>query len=310
MKTASTTPTQIKEHISELEYKTNYNATYKKDATGTFKPFSITFPDVTTSVNKCSFSSQTVDELASTQESNEPSSSRDQIRLSCQAINTLESVIEHSFLENKKELRDVINMVFNKNTNRKIYYKAIYDFIDEKINSNEASAATSEIIKTAENTKYKKASQIIISIFLLAYAKKDINERKNLLDGLINACMAYSILIEPYEAGHITKAMSIFNSVNENARKGGNAKARKTLAAVNKAIELINEKRPAGGYQSRSHAAKVIAKDLQDYIKTNALNLVETNYYNRMKSWFSKHSALVSALQLPPSRQKTKPSES
>ena len=303
MPTSSSTA-ELKEHLLDLECKTSYKAACKDGFMGNFK-----FPPTTLSITSHnSLDGNAITENRSTMEHGKLPTSSDDINLSRQAINTLESVIEHSFLESKKKVRDIINIIFSKATSKKIHYKAIYNIIEENINSGETSTAVSELIRNTEDEKYKKASQIILSIFLLVYAKKDIIENNKTLHGLINACMAYSILISPDEAGHIIKAISTLSSVNKNAKKGGEAKAKKRLPAIDKAIELVNEKRPNGGYKSRSTAIDIIENDLLEYIRIHMPNLKESNYKERTDEWFKKHPELQLALQLPPEKQKKRTS--
>ena len=300
----SSSATELKEYLLDLECKTSYKAACKDGFMGNFK-----FPPTALSITiNNSLDGNTIIEHRSTLEHNKLPTSSDDINLSRQAINTLESVIEHSFLENKKKIRDVINITFSKTTSRRIHYKAIYNIIEENINSGETSAAVSELIRNTEDEKYKKASQIILSIFFLIYAKKDVIENKTPLSGLINACMAYSTLISPDEAGHIIKAISTLSSVNKNAKKGGEAKAKKRLPAIDKAIELVNEKRPNGGYKSRSTAIDIIENDLLEYIRIHMPNLKESNYKERTEDWFKRHPELQLALQLPPEKQKKRTS--
>ena len=189
-----------------------------------------------------------------------------------------------------------------------ISYKVIYEVIKIKIDSNETSEITSKLADTGNNDKHKKPLKIVTSIFLLIHARKQILEKHDFLCGLINVSRAYSMLINPDEEGNIKKALSILESVQHNAQKGGRAKAAKTLAVVKKAIELINEKRPNGGYKSRSTAIDIIENDLLEYIRIHMPNLKESNYKERTDEWFKKHPELQLALQLPPEKQKKRTS--
>lgn len=233
---------------------------------------------------------------------------RNEIHPSYRETEILEYAIEKLFFENRDEINELLKGILKEDTD--INYKVIYAIIKIKIDSNETSEIASRLADAGKNDKYKKQLKIITSIFLLIHARKLILEEHEFLYGMINVSRAYSMLINPDEEGNIKKALSTLESVKYNAQKGGRAKAEKTFAAVKKAIELIDEKRPADGYRSRNHAAEVIKDSLLDYIKINIPSLTSTNYNNRMKSWFANHPALVSVLQLPPSKKKTKPSKS
>jgi len=231
---------------------------------------------------------------------------RNEIHPSYRETERLEHAIEKLFFENRDEINELFKGILKEDTD--ISYKVIYEVIKIKIDSNETSEITSKLADTGNNDKHKKPLKIVTSIFLLIHARKQILEKHDFLCGLINVSRAYSMLINPDEEGNIKKALSILESVQHNAQKGGRAKAAKTLAVVKKAIELINEKRPNGGYKSRSTAIDIIENDLLEYIRIHMPNLKESNYKERTDEWFKKHPELQLALQLPPEKQKKRTS--
>ena len=231
---------------------------------------------------------------------------RNEIHPSYRETERLEYAIEKLFFENRDEINELFKGILKEDID--INYKVIYEIIKMKIDSNETNEMASKLADAGNNDKHKKPLKIVTSIFLLIHARKQILEKHDFLCGLINVSRAYSMLINPDEEGNIKKALSILESVQHNAQKGGRAKAAKTLAVVKKAIELINEKRPNGGYKSRSTAIDIIENDLLEYIRIHMPNLKESNYKERTDEWFKKHPELQLALQLPPEKQKKRTS--
>ena len=231
---------------------------------------------------------------------------RNEIHPSYRETERLEHAIEKLFFENRDEINELFKGILKEDID--INYKVIYEIIKMKIDSNETNEMASKLADAGNNDKHKKPLKIVTSIFLLIHARKQILEKHDFLCGLINVSRAYSMLINPDEEGNIKKALSILESVQHNAQKGGRAKAAKTLAVVKKAIELINEKRPNGGYKSRSTAIDIIENDLLEYIRIHMPNLKESNYKERTDEWFKKHPELQLALQLPPEKQKKRTS--
>lgn len=303
MKPESTIRDKLKEHRSkrrqEISQKLAHLETYK--IIGQMPP-ACTF-DTTDKHSR----NETTNETQSETTSSGQHIGRNEIHPSYRETEILEYAIEKLFFENRDEINELFKGILKEDID--ISYKVIYEIIKMKIDSNETNEMASKLADAGNNDKHKKPLKIVTSIFLLIHARKQIFEKHDFLYGLINVSRAYSMLINPDEEGNIKKALSALEAVQHNAQKGGKAKAEKTLAIVKKAIELINEKRPADGYRSRKNAADIIKDPLLDYIKTNMPSLTSTNYNARMKTWFANHPALVSALQLPSSKKKTKQSK-
>ena len=302
MKPKSTIRDKLKEHRSkhwqEISQKLAHSETYK--VIGQMPP-ACTF-DTTDKHSR----NETTNETQSETTSSGQHIGRNEIHPSYRETEILEHAIEKLFFENRDEINELFKGILKEDTD--ISYKVIYEVIKIKIDSNETSEITSKLADTGNNDKHKKPLKIVTSIFLLIHARKQILEKHDFLCGLINVSRAYSMLINPDEEGNIKKALSILESVQHNAQKGGRAKAAKTLAVVKKAIELINEKRPNGGYKSRSTAIDIIENDLLEYIRIHMPNLKESNYKERTDEWFKKHPELQLALQLPPEKQKKRTS--
>ena len=302
MKPESTIRDKLKEHRSkrrqEISQKLAHSETHK--IIGQMPP-ACTF-DTTDKHSR----NETTNETQSETTSSGQHIGRNEIHPSYRETERLEHAIEKLFFENRDEINELFKGILKEDTD--ISYKVIYEVIKIKIDSNETSEITSKLADTGNNDKHKKPLKIVTSIFLLIHARKQILEKHDFLCGLINVSRAYSMLINPDEEGNIKKALSILESVQHNAQKGGRAKAAKTLAVVNKAIELINEKRPNGGYKSRSTAIDIIENDLLEYIRIHMPNLKESNYKERTDEWFKKHPELQLALQLPPEKQKKRTS--
>lgn len=302
MKPESSTRDKLKEYRSkqrqEISQKLAHSETYK--VIGQMPP-ACTF-DTTDNHSR----NETTNETQSETTSSGQHIGRNEIHPSYRETERLEHAIEKLFFENRDEINELFKGILKEDTD--ISYKVIYEVIKIKIDSNETSEITSKLADTGNNDKHKKPLKIVTSIFLLIHARKQILEKHDFLCGLINVSRAYSMLINPDEEGNIKKALSILESVQHNAQKGGRAKAAKTLAVVKKAIELINEKRPNGGYKSRSTAIDIIENDLLEYIRIHMPNLKESNYKERTDEWFKKHPELQLALQLPPEKQKKRTS--
>lgn len=302
MKPESSIRDKLKEHRSkrrqEISQKLAHLETYK--IIGQMPP-ACTF-DTTDKHSR----NETTNETQSETTSSGQHIGRNEIHPSYRETERLEHAIEKLFFENRDEINELFKGILKEDTD--ISYKVIYEVIKIKIDSNETSEITSKLADTGNNDKHKKPLKIVTSIFLLIHARKQILEKHDFLCGLINVSRAYSMLINPDEEGNIKKALSILESVQHNAQKGGRAKAAKTLAVVKKAIELINEKRPNGGYKSRSTAIDIIENDLLEYIRIHMPNLKESNYKERTDEWFKKHPELQLALQLPPEKQKKRTS--
>lgn len=303
MKPESSTRDKLKEYRSkqrqEISQKLAHSETYK--VIGQMPP-ACTF-DTTDNHSR----NETTNETQSETTSSGQHIGRNEIHPSYRETERLEHAIEKLFFENRDEINELFKGILKEDTD--ISYKVIYEVIKIKIDSNETSEMTSKLADTGNNDKHKKPLKIVTSIFLLIHARKQILEKHDFLCGLINVSRAYSMLINPDEEGNIKKALSILESVQHNAQKGGRAKAAKTLAVVKKAIELINEKRPNGGYKSRSTAIDIIENDLLEYIRIHMPNLKESNYKERTDEWFKKHPELQLALQLPPEKQKKRTSK-
>jgi len=302
MKPESSIRDKLKEHRSkrrqEISQKLAHSETHK--IIGQMPP-ACTF-DTTDKHSR----NETTNETQSETTSSGQHIGRNEIHPSYRETERLEHAIEKLFFENRDEINELFKGILKEDTD--ISYKVIYEVIKIKIDSNETSEITSKLADTGNNDKHKKPLKIVTSIFLLIHARKQILEKHDFLCGLINVSRAYSMLINPDEEGNIKKALSILESVQHNAQKGGRAKAAKTLAVVKKAIELINEKRPNGGYKSRSTAIDIIENDLLEYIRIHMPNLKESNYKERTDEWFKKHPELQLALQLPPEKQKKRTS--
>ena len=302
MKPESSIRDKLKEHRSkrrqEISQKLAHSETHK--IIGQMPP-ACTF-DTTDKHSR----NETTNETQSETTSSGQHIGRNEIHPSYRETERLEHAIEKLFFENRNEINELFKGILKEDTD--ISYKVIYEVIKIKIDSNETSEITSKLADTGNNDKHKKPLKIVTSIFLLIHARKQILEKHDFLCGLINVSRAYSMLINPDEEGNIKKALSILESVQHNAQKGGRAKAAKTLAVVKKAIELINEKRPNGGYKSRSTAIDIIENDLLEYIRIHMPNLKESNYKERTDEWFKKHPELQLALQLPPEKQKKRTS--
>lgn len=302
MKPESSIRDKLKEHRSkrrqEISQKLAHSETHK--IIGQMPP-ACTF-DTTDKHSR----NETTNETQSETTSSGQHIGRNEIHPSYRETERLEHAIEKLFFENRDEINELFKGILKEDTD--ISYKVIYEVIKIKIDSNETSEITSKLADTGNNDKHKKPLKIVTSIFLLIHARKQIFEKRDFLYGLINVSRAYSMLINPDEEGNIKKALSILESVQHNAQKGGRAKAAKTLAVVKKAIELINEKRPNGGYKSRSTAIDIIENDLLEYIRIHMPNLKESNYKERTDEWFKKHPELQLALQLPPEKQKKRTS--
>lgn len=302
MKPESSIRDKLKEHRSkrrqEISQKLAHSETHK--IIGQMPP-ACTF-DTTDNHSR----NETTNETQSETTSSGQHIGRNEIHPSYRETERLEHAIEKLFFENRDEINELFKGILKEDTD--ISYKVIYEVIKIKIDSNETSEITSKLADTGNNDKHKKPLKIVTSIFLLIHARKQILEKHDFLCGLINVSRAYSMLINPDEEGNIKKALSILESVQHNAQKGGRAKAAKTLAVVKKAIELINEKRPNGGYKSRSTAIDIIENDLLEYIRIHMPNLKESNYKERTDEWFKKHPELQLALQLPPEKQKKRTS--
>ncbi len=296
MKPESSIRDKLKEHRSkrrqEISQKLAHLETYK--IIGQMPP-ACTF-DTTDKHSR----NETTNETQSETTSSGQHIGRNEIHPSYRETERLEHAIEKLFFENRDEINELFKGILKEDTD--ISYKVIYEVIKIKIDSNETSEITSKLADTGNNDKHKKPLKIVTSIFLLIHARKQILEKHDFLCGLINVSRAYSMLINPDEEGNIKKALSILESVQHNAQKGGRAKAAKTLAVVKKAIELINEKRPNGGYKSRSTAIDIIENDLLEYIRIHMPNLKESNYKERTDEWFRKHPELQLALQLTPEK--------
>ena len=303
MKPESSIRDKLKEHRSkrrqEISQKLAHLETYK--IIGQMPP-ACTF-DTTDKHSR----NETTNETQSETTSSGQHIGRNEIHPSYRETEILEYAIEKLFFENRDEINELFKGILKEDTD--ISYKVIYEVIKIKIDSNETSEITSKLADAGNNDKHKKPLKIVTSIFLLIHARKQILEKHDFLCGLINVSRAYSMLINPDEEGNIKKALSILESVQHNAQKGGRAKAAKTLAVVKKAIELINEKRPNGGYKSRSTAIDIIENDLLEYIRIHMPNLKESNYKERTDEWFKKHPELQLALQLPPEKQKKRTSK-
>ena len=303
MKPESSIRDKLKEHRSkrrqEISQKLAHSETHK--IIGQMPP-ACTF-DTTDKHSR----NETTNETQSETTSSGQHIGRNEIHPSYRETERLEHAIEKLFFENRDEINELFKGILKEDTD--ISYKVIYEVIKIKIDSNETSEITSKLADTGNNDKHKKPLKIVTSIFLLIHARKQILEKHDFLCGLINVSRAYSMLINPDEEGNIKKALSILESVQHNAQKGGRAKAAKTLAVVKKAIELINEKRPNGGYKSRSTAIDIIENDLLEYIRIHMPNLKESNYKERTDEWFKKHPELQLALQLPPEKQKKRTSK-
>lgn len=302
MKPESSTRDKLKEYRSkqrqEISQKLAHSETYK--VIGQMPP-ACTF-DTTDNHSR----NETTNETQSETTSSGQHIGRNEIHPSYRETERLEHAIEKLFFENRDEINELFKGILKEDTD--ISYKVIYEIIKMKIDSNETNEMASKLADTGNNDKHKKPLKIVTSIFLLIHARKQILEKHDFLCGLINVSRAYSMLINPDEEGNIKKALSILESVQHNAQKGGRAKAAKTLAVVKKAIELINEKRPNGGYKSRSTAIDIIENDLLEYIRIHMPNLKESNYKERTDEWFKKHPELQLALQLPPEKQKKRTS--
>ncbi len=302
MKPESSIRDKLKEHRSkrrqEISQKLAHSETHK--IIGQMPP-ACTF-DTTDKHSR----NETTNETQSETTSSGQHIGRNEIHPSYRETERLEHAIEKLFFENRDEINELFKGILKEDTD--ISYKVIYEVIKIKIDSNETSEITSKLEDKGNNDKHKKPLKIVTSIFLLIHARKQILEKHDFLCGLINVSRAYSMLINPDEEGNIKKALSILESVQHNAQKGGRAKAAKTLAVVKKAIELINEKRPNGGYKSRSTAIDIIENDLLEYIRIHMPNLKESNYKERTDEWFKKHPELQLALQLPPEKQKKRTS--
>ena len=280
MKPESSIRDKLKEHRSkrrqEISQKLAHSETHK--IIGQMPP-ACTF-DTTDKHSR----NETTNETQSETTSSGQHIGRNEIHPSYRETERLEHAIEKLFFENRNEINELFKGILKEDTD--ISYKVIYEVIKIKIDSNETSEITSKLADTGNNDKHKKPLKIVTSIFLLIHARKQILEKHDFLCGLINVSRAYSMLINPDEEGNIKKALSILESVQHNAQKGGRAKAAKTLAVVKKAIELINEKRPNGGYKSRSTAIDIIENDLLEYIRIHMPNLKESNYKERTDEWF------------------------
>ena len=302
MKPESSIRDKLKEHRSkrrqEISQKLAHSETHK--IIGQMPP-ACTF-DTTDKHSR----NETTNETQSETTSSGQHIGRNEIHPSYRETERLEHAIEKLFFENRDEINELFKGILKEDTD--ISYQVMYEVIKIKIDSNETSEITSKLADTGNNDKHKKPLKIVTSIFLLIHARKQILEKHDFLCGLINVSRAYSMLINPDEEGNIKKALSILESVQHNAQKGGRAKAAKTLAVVKKAIELINEKRPNGGYKSRSTAIDIIENDLLEYIRIHMPNLKESNYKERTDEWFKKHPELQLALQLPPEKQKKRTS--
>lgn len=298
MKPESSTRDKLKEYRSkqrqEISQKLAHSETYK--VIGQMPP-ACTF-DTTDNHSR----NETTNETQSETTSSGQHIGRNEIHPSYRETEILEYAIEKLFFENRDEINELFKGILKEDID--ISYKVIYEIIKMKIDSNETNEMASKLADAGNNDKHKKPLKIVTSIFLLIHARKQILEKHDFLCGLINVNRAHSMLINPDEEGNIKKALSILESVQHNAQKGGRAKAAKTLAVVKKAIELINEKRPNGGYKSRSTAIDIIENDLLEYIRIHMPNLKESNYKERTDEWFKKHPELQLALQLPPEKQK------
>lgn len=302
MKPESSTRDKLKEYRSkqrqEISQKLAHSETHK--IIGQMPP-ACTF-DTTDKHSR----NETTNETQSETTSSGQHIGRNEIHPSYRETERLEHAIEKLFFENRDEINELFKGILKEDID--INYKVIYEIIKMKIDSNETNEMASKLADAGNNDKHKKPLKIVTSIFLLIHARKQILEKHDFLCGLINVSRAYSMLINPDEEGNIKKALSILESVQHNAQKGGRAKAAKTLAVVKKAIELINEKRPNGGYKSRSTAIDIIENDLLEYIRIHMPNLKESNYKERTDEWFKKHPELQLALQLPPEKQKKRTS--
>ena len=302
MKPESSIRDKLKEHRSkrrqEISQKLAHSETHK--IIGQMPP-ACTF-DTTDKHSR----NETTNETQSETTSSGQHIGRNEIHPSYRETERLEYAIEKLFFENRDEINELFKGILKEDID--INYKVIYEIIKMKIDSNETNEMASKLADAGNNDKHKKPLKIVTSIFLLIHARKQILEKHDFLCGLINVSRAYSMLINPDEEGNIKKALSILESVQHNAQKGGRAKAAKTLAVVKKAIELINEKRPNGGYKSRSTAIDIIENDLLEYIRIHMPNLKESNYKERTDEWFKKHPELQLALQLPPEKQKKRTS--
>ena len=302
MKPESSIRDKLKEHRSkrrqEISQKLAHLETYK--IIGQMPP-ACTF-DTTDKHSR----NETTNETQSETTSSGQHIGRNEIHPSYRETEILEYAIEKLFFENRDEINELFKGILKEDTD--ISYKVIYEVIKIKIDSNETSEITSKLADAGNNDNHKKPLKIVTSIFLLIHARKQILEKHDFLCGLINVSRAYSMLINPDEEGNIKKALSALEAVQHNAQKGGKAKAEKTLAIVKKAIELINEKRPNGGYKTRSTAIDIIENDLLEYIRIHMPNLKESNYKERTDEWFKKHPELQLALQLPPEKQKKRTS--
>ena len=302
MKPESSIRDKLKEHRSkrrqEISQKLAHSETHK--IIGQMPP-ACTF-DTTDKHSR----NETTNETQSETTSSGQHIGRNEIHPSYRETERLEHAIEKLFFENRDEINELFKGILKEDID--INYKVIYEIIKMKIDSNETNEMASKLADAGNNDKHKKPLKIVTSIFLLIHARKQILEKHDFLCGLINVSRAYSMLINPDEEGNIKKALSILESVQHNAQKGGRAKAAKTLAVVKKAIELINEKRPNGGYKSRSTAIDIIENDLLEYIRIHMPNLKESNYKERTDEWFKKHPELQLALQLPPEKQKKRTS--
>ena len=275
MKPESSIRDKLKEHRSkrrqEISQKLAHSETHK--IIGQMPP-ACTF-DTTDKHSR----NETTNETQSETTSSGQHIGRNEIHPSYRETERLEHAIEKLFFENRDEINELFKGILKEDID--ISYKVIYEVIKMKIDSNETNEMASKLADAGNNDKHKKPLKIVTSIFLLIHARKQILEKHDFLYGLINVSRAYSMLINPDEEGNIKKALSILESVQHNAQKGGRAKAAKTLAVVKKAIELINEKRPNGGYKSRSTAIDIIENDLLEYIRIHMPNLKESNYKER-----------------------------
>jgi hypothetical protein len=85
------------------------------------------------------------------------------------------------------------------------------------------------------------------------------------------------------------------NAKHSSNRVAGRSRHIKYQPAIEKAIQLLTERRPDGGWKNRSSAAKTIAAEMKEFITANRLSLQPHCIEQTLVTWMRKKEHVAAA---------------
>lgn len=147
-----------------------------------------------------------------------------------------------------------------------------------------------------KNIENKPRNKIGQAVFFYLKAKNEANDKKfgNAIKSLCRA--NYDIgAADICNLDSYKQFLADKNAKHSSNRVAGRSRHIKYQPAIEKAIQLLTERRPDGGWKNRSSAAKTIAAEMKEFITANRLSLQPHCIEQTLVTWMRKKEHVAAA---------------